>query len=198
MRQRPRRRRWRRRQSVRRRISLQEAVDDFFDVASAPATQVGPLSDIILNIAIPTVTTIPIATTTTTATTMTCLKYALYLFNIHLFYQLVLFSHRPSLPRLGGHNPQWYDVPSSIDGGSGGGGGGGVDDQLYKEAPTGRGSIADTWYQSPKAAEGEAAAAASQRQVKKPLPPPPPSRTEHRSVPSYLMNVIYGYHLPVD
>jgi len=90
---------------------------------------------------------------------------------------------RPTLPRLGGHNPLWYDVPSSIDVGDATSASASTDDQLYKDAPTGRGSIVDTWYQSPKSTEADTngGGAASQKLGKKPLPPPPPQQQQHQT-----------------
>lgn len=83
---------------------------------------------------------------------------------------------RPALSRLGDqqHNPSWYDIPSASFDAVNGSAQPGVDDQLYKEAPIGRGSIVETWYQCPKTADGETAPAKS---AKKPLPLPPTTQS---------------------
>jgi hypothetical protein len=51
---------------------------------------------------------------------------------------------RPSAPRYESHNPMWYDVPPvNMDADSG-------PNDVYKDAPTGRGSIVEQWYQHPR------------------------------------------------
>ena len=103
------------------------------------------------------------------------------------------------MPRLGGHNPLWYDVPSAIDIGDASTPpppASTADDQLYN-APTGRGaSIVETWYQSPKASSNDPSLTGSQKVGKKPLPPPPPPQPSNTvNTATTTAEIRYVWHL---